>query len=292
MTTSDGQVVGVTTVVDHGPRSSRWNMVVLSDGYRSTELAKYSTDVENFINAIKNTKPIDELWNAINIHRVNVTSIDSGADDPIACGGTGATPRTYFDATFCASGIRRALVVDNATALQVANTRVPEWDMVLVLVNSSIHGGTGGNVATSSTAVGFSETVIHEMGHSAFKLADEYEYYAGCESGETGHDKYLGSERFEPNVTIYRNRNTNKWRHLILPTTPMPTTSNTNCTECDSQSNPLPNRRIGAFEGARYYHCGLFRPEFNCKMKTLGPAFCAICQQQIHKILLPFLPRP
>src|SRR5687767_13873156 len=133
MTTSDGQVLDVTTVVDHGPSSLRWNMVVMGDGYRSTELSKYSTDVETFINAIKNTKPFDELFNAINIHRVNVTSIDSGADDPVTCGGNGATPRTYFDATFCGLGIgiRRLLVVNDSTAIQVANSRVPEWDMIL-----------------------------------------------------------------------------------------------------------------------------------------------------------------
>jgi hypothetical protein len=292
MTTGDGQVLGVTIVVDHGPSSLRWNMVVMGDGYRSTELAKYSTDVETFIIAIKNTKPFDELWNAINIHRVDVTSTDSGANDPVACGGTGASPRTYFDATFCGggSGIRRALLVNNSTAIKLANTRVPEWDMILVLVNSSIHGGTGGTVGTSSTAPRFSETVIHEMGHSAFRLADEYEYYAGCESGETGHDIYSGLEPHEPNVTINRDRNTNKWRHLILPTTSMPTTSNTNCAKCDSQPNPLPDGTVGIFEGGRYFHCGLFRPEFNCKMKALGPPFCAVCQIQIRKVLSPFLP--
>ena len=128
------------------------------------------------------------------------------------------------------------------------------------------------------------------MGHSAFQLADEYEYYAGCESGETGHDVYTGSEPFEPNVTSNRNRNTNKWRHLILPTTPIPTTSNVNCAQCDSQPNPLPNRTVGIFEGGGYFHCGLFRPEFYCKMKALGPPFCSVCQQQIRKILSPFLP--
>ena len=192
MTVTDGQVIGVNTVVDHGSRSLRWNMVVMGDGYRSTELTKYAADVETFINAIKTTKPFDELCNAINIHRINVTSLDSGADDPVACGGSAATPRIYFDATYCASGIRRALIVNDSTAIEVANTRVPEWDMILVLVNSSIHGGTGGNVGTSATPPNFSETVIHEMGHSAFKLADEYEYYAGCGSGESGHDVYSG----------------------------------------------------------------------------------------------------
>ena len=92
------------------------------------------------INHLKNTRPFDELWNAINIYRVDVTSTDSGADDPAACGGPGATPATYFDASFCNSGIRRALVVNNTTAITVANQQIPEWDVILVIVNSNIYG--------------------------------------------------------------------------------------------------------------------------------------------------------
>ena len=73
------------------------------------------------INHLKNTRPLDELWNAINIYRVDVVSTDSGADDPVACGGTGAAPATYFDGSFCDGGIRRALDVNSTTAITVAN---------------------------------------------------------------------------------------------------------------------------------------------------------------------------
>ena len=173
--------------------------------------------------------------------------------------------------------------------MQVASDRVPEWDMILVLVNSTVYGGSGGAVATSSTHPSASEIVIHEIGHTAFGLADEYEYYAGCGSGEVGHDVYTGPEPFEPNVTINTDRNTNKWRHLILPTTPMPTTSHANCSQCDPQPSPVPQGTVGTFEGDQYFHCGKFRPEFNCKMRVLGPPFCAVCREVIHNTFSPFL---
>ena len=253
MTTADGNIIGTDIVVNHGLPSRRWNLVVLGDGYRTSELIKYRYDVQNFIDKLKDTKPFDELWNAINIYRIDVSSTDSGADDPVACGGTGATPATYFDATFCGNGIQRLLIVNNTTAMQVASDRVPEWDMILVLVNSTVYGGSGGAVATSSTHPSASEIVIHEIGHTAFGLADEYEYYAGCGSGEVGHDVYTGPEPFEPNVTINTDRNTNKWRHLILPTTPMPTTSNANCSECDPQPSPVPQGTVGTFEGGSIF---------------------------------------
>ena len=52
-----------------------------------------------FVTAFRATPPFDELSPAINVFRINVSSTDSGADDPVSGGGTGATARTYFDAT-------------------------------------------------------------------------------------------------------------------------------------------------------------------------------------------------
>jgi hypothetical protein len=57
-------------------------------------------------------------------------------------------------------------------------------------------------VAVFSTHPEASEIGLHEMGHTAFGFADEYEYYAGCTSGEAGHDRYPGLEPHQPNVSI------------------------------------------------------------------------------------------
>ena len=39
MSTSEGYVIGTTKLVDHGPDSARWNLVILGDGYQASELA-------------------------------------------------------------------------------------------------------------------------------------------------------------------------------------------------------------------------------------------------------------
>ena len=290
MTTSDGNVIGTTTVVDHGPRALRWNLVVMGDGYQQGQMNQFSNDVQNFVNTLQTSDPFNTIWNAINIHRIDVTSTDSGADDPTGCGGSGASPRTYFDASFCNGGIQRLLLVDNATAISVANQQVPEWDMIMVIVNSTIYGGAGGSVAVFSLASNANEIAIHEMGHTAFGLADEYEYYAGCGSGETTQNRYTGIEPSEPNVTANANITTNKWRDLIQSSTAMPTTINANCSQCDTQASPVPRGTVGAFEGAYYHHCGAFRPEFDCKMRALGHPFCAVCRRVIVQNLKPFMP--
>ena len=295
MGVTDGTVIGRTKILDNGSPAARWNLVLLSDGYRATEMAQYATDAQNFVNSLVATPPFSDsylfgrrLHDAINVYRVDVSSTDSGADDPVPCGGTGAMPATYFDASFCNSGVQRLLIVNNATALNVATTQVPQVHMVMVMVNSSIYGGSGGSVATFSKAPSANEIALHEMGHTAFGLADEYEYWAGC--GETGHDHHPAIEPTEPNVTIDSNRATNKWRDLIAASTPMPTTNNADCSQCDPQPSPVAAGTVGAFEGAHYYHCDSFRPEFNCKMRALGFPFCAVCQRVIRRRLEPHLP--
>ena len=294
MGVTDGTIVDNTKILNNGSPSARWNLVLLSEGYRATELSQFATDAQNFVNQLTVTPPFSDeyfcqhLYNAINVYRVDVSSTDSGADDPVACGGTGAAPATYFDARFCNSGIQRLLVVNNTTALNVATAQVPQAHMVMVMVNSPIYGGSGGSVATFSKAPSANEIALHEMGHTAFGLADEYEYWSGC--GESGHDHHPATEPTEPNVTIDSNRATIKWGDLIAASTSVPTTTNADCTQCDPQSNPVITGTVGAFEGAHYFHCGAYRPQFDCRMRALTFPYCAVCQRAIRRRLEPFLP--
>jgi hypothetical protein len=296
MSAADGSVTGSLKIVDHGADALRFNVVVLGDGYRSAEMAKFHADVQAFVDALRQNAPFDALWCGINVYRIDVASTDSGADDPVACGdgtaGSGVVARTYFDATFCGNtAIRRLLTCDTASARSVAQAHVPAAHVIMVIVNSAQYGGSGGDVATFSSAPGAYEIALHEMGHTAFGLADEYESYAGCASGETGHDVYTGAEPAEPNVTRNTNRATIKWRSVLTSTTDaLPTTANANCAQCDAQPNPRAPDYVGAYEGARYMHCGCYRPSYDCRMRTLGMPFCAACRKAIRDALAPYLP--
>lgn len=296
MSSSDGYIAGLHKIVDHGPNSQRYNIVILGDGYRASELGQYATDVQNFLNTFRATAPYTNLWCGINFFRVDVVSTDSGADDPGTCAdgstGSGATPRTYFDSTFCSDGkIRRLLDCDKASAKATAIAQVPEVHMTMVIVNTSQYGGSGGAVAVFSTASSAAEIGLHEMGHTAFGFADEYEYYQGCGTGETGHDHFSGGEPSEPNVTANTNSATIKWNTLLTNAADgLPTTTNANCGDCDTQANPRGAAYVGAYEGAHYFHCGCYRPSFDCRMRALNNPFCAVCQGVITAALQPFLP--
>jgi hypothetical protein len=287
MGTSDGHVVGTTQIVNHGSPAVRWNVVILSEGYTDAQLGQFHSDVDSFLATLSTTPPFDGLWCGINVYRVDVASTDSGADDPATCGGPGTTAATYFDATFCGDGvIRRLLVVDDATVHQVVNAQAPQAHVILVMVNTTEYGGSGGGVATFSLAPGAADIGIHETGHTAFGLADEYAYYADC--SEPGHDHHPAGEPAQPNVTLDDNRATIKWRDLILASTPMPTMANPDCAHCDTRPSPVPAGTVGAFEGAHYYRCGAYRGEYNCKMRELGQPFCAVCRKAIRQTLARF----
>ena len=299
MGNADGAVLGLTKIVDHGSPADRWNLVITGDGYQQAELATFATDADDVVNALFATPPFNDhmglfwvpLSDAINVYRMDVRSNQSGADDPAACGGTGAAVATYFDASFCSGGVRRGLAVNSGAVVNEVTALLPNYHAILVIVNSPIYGGTGGQVGVFSKAPSAMEIAIHELGHSAFGLADEYEYYAGC-GLEAGHDHHPAVEPGEPNVTIDTNRATIKWGDLIAATTPLPTTDNADCTVCDPQPSPVAPGTVGAFEGAHYYHCDAYRPEFNCKMRMLGVPFCAVCRRVIREALATHLPPP
>jgi hypothetical protein len=296
MSTADGQVVGSTKLVDNGPAAMRWNLVLMGDGYQASELPTFRSDADAFVERLRSTEPFDELMGGINVFLVDVQSNDSGARNLI----TGAAARTFFDASFGNQGIERLLIVNNQLALDTALTATGlqnnHVQMTMVIVNSLTYGGSGesvGSVAVFSRHPNGLETAIHEMGHAAFHLADEYETFAGCDSGEAGHDVYNLPEPVEPNVTADISGLTSgkKWSNLVTASTPLPTTTNPNPARCDPrQESPVLLGTVGAFEGARYFHSGAFRPEFNCRMRVLGDPFCRVCQDIIRRTLAPFVP--
>lgn len=296
MSTADGKVLGATRIVDHGPDGARWNLVLLAEGYRESELGQFASDAKNFADTLFATPPVDDLRTAINIHRIDVTSTDSGADKANSCTDT-TDVKTYFDATFCSDGLDRLLTVDTATVMAVVEEQVPLWDVAMVIVNSTTYGGSGAHqvpvfsLHPSAYLIG-----LHELGHSGFGLADEYGNRRGCgktereQDNQDGYDHYGGSEPVQPNITAQTGRDAIKWRHLIQPSTPLPTTTNPDCLNCPTQPNPFSSDTIGAYEGAGYYHCGLYRPQYDCRMNHLDQPYCAVCQQRIRETLTPYLP--
>jgi hypothetical protein len=296
--TADGTILGLTKILDNGPDNQRFNIVVVAEGYQGATAAAqadFNSRCDQIVARFRAEPWFSEgLLAAINIHRLNVGSVDSGADNPAACAdmstATAVTARTYFDATYCSGGVRRCLAADWGLVRRTLDAQLPAWNAAALLVNSPMRGGcASGNVFATALSTDWLDVVMHELGHAAFRLADEYEYRRGCGSGETDRNNAPPGEPMERNITATAGLAGLKWAHLVGPLTPVSTMQNPDCTACD----PRPNVRaddleIGLYEGAGSFHCGYFRLAYACKMRNASRPFCRVCAEAIHNRLRPY----
>lgn len=283
MSAADGMVIGLTKIFDSGTPATRWNLVFVSDGYQAAELGQFATDAQAVVDRLLAEPPFDRpaIQCGINVYRLDVTSTESGADKPNCSdgGGDGSTVATYFDSTFCANGQDQRLLSGNTTlARDTVEAWLPGWDQIIVICNDPERGGAGGQVAwTSNSGADWREVAIHELGHSAFGLADEYDY--------GGPDTFEAGEPGEPNVTTDSNPATCKWSALVTAGPGNPTRANPDCTATDPGPSPVAAGTVGTFEGAKYSHCGCYRPVWNCMMRDTGAPFCPVCTDTIVDVM-------
>ena len=258
----EAQSFKVDTIFFSGKSEKFINIVILPDGYQESELAKFKTDAEAFVNVFFTVQPFDRYSNYFNVFIVNVPSNESGADHP----GT-ATDVTepahevqsvdnYFGSTFDYFDIHRLLVpLEEGKIFSVLANNVPLYDQAIILANTPYYGGSGGTFATASLHSQSIEVTIHELGHSFAGLSDEY--YAG--------DFYAGEN---VNMTKETDPEKVRWKNWI-----------------------------GTNEVGIYQHCcsgnsaQWYRPHQSCKMRMLGAPFCSVCQQaiveRIHRLVSP-----
>lgn len=282
----DGAVVGLAKIVDAGPPAKRWNLVIVAEGYRQAELGQFAIDARSLADRLFLEPPftLAKVRRAINVYRLDVRSTQSGADKPRCAdgGGSGTRAATYFDARFCFDGrTQRLLAGDFALAMATVSRVLPQWHQILMLVNDSERGGAGGQVGWfSNGGAGWRDVAIHEMGHSAFHLADEYDY--------GGPARWPGGEPEEPNVSAVADPRRVKWRKLVTAGRAKPTRANPDCARTDPGPSPVAATVVGTFEGARYSHCAAYRPAWDCKMRTTTAPFCPVCADVIVKTMAPF----
>ncbi|OAD18731.1 Na-Ca exchanger/integrin-beta4 domain protein, partial [Candidatus Thiomargarita nelsonii] len=266
-------VVPVTTILNNGDSANRIDLSILGDGYTASELSQYASDVQNAIDGLFDSEPFKEYQNYFNVHRLDVTSNESGADHP------SDTPPKYkdtaLDATYNCAGIERMICVNHGKVNNILFDSVQpnQRDMVLILVNDTKYGGSGGSFAVASIHNSVIELVLHELGHSFGLLADEYDY-GNC---------YNAFEPWQPNVTKEINRHLIKWNvgggpptGWIDLATPIPTFGS------------IPGVP-GLYEGAKYCRTGLYRPTYNSKMRSLWRPFEQINEEQLIKRIYHFV---
>ncbi|HEX7314812.1 MAG TPA: M64 family metallopeptidase [Pyrinomonadaceae bacterium] len=248
----------VETIVNNGDPSNRVDIAILGDGYTAAEMSKYRTDIQQFVQLMFEQEPLREYQRYFNVHRIDVVSAESGADHPEL----GTSRNTAFDSAYNCAGIQRLICASNFKVSNVANASLApaQLDLIILIVNDPVYGGSGGSIAIASTHTQAVELVLHESGHTFGLLADEYT--------STPPPCSNASEPSEANVTRATARAAIKWNAWIDPATTIPT------------SSTLP-AVPGLYEGARYCTTGLYRPTFNSKMRTLGTPYEQVNSEQL-----------
>lgn len=272
----------------NGPPINRLDVLIIGDGYTAAQQTQFNNDALNVANAFMAISPFSVYGNYVNIDALFIASNQSGADHPVynaACvqtdplhptccpeqqpgGGPGSSTfvSTAFDATFCAYGIQRLLIVDTGKVFTAAAAK-PDWDTIIVIVNDAMYGGSGGTLAVASMHASAVPIIQHEFGHSFMLLADEYSTaYPGY---PTCSDTIPGATPCEPNVTDANTRATVKWNYWIAPATAVPTIN-----------PPILPTDAGAWQGARYQTTGMYRQGYNCIMRTLSGPYCTVDGEQ------------
>lgn len=238
----------------------RFTLLVLADGYPAARLDEFADRVDLFCHSLFRAEPFDRLRRLVSVYRL---------DRPDPPGSAGLHGR-FSERAGGRTG--RLLTLDVAAARQRADAALPGADMVLVQCDRAEYGGSGGEIAVFSAHPRAVEIALHEMGHTAFGLGDEYDYPAADDQpDEVGADPFPVEPPF-PNLTVDPHPARLKWRALVAPGTALPTTD--------------PTVAVGTFEGGNYRRHGVYRPSADCRMRTIGQPFCAVCQQQIRAVLL------
>ncbi len=242
------QTSTLATVEENGSRGTRLNLVFLSEGYTSSQMGTFASDVQACVDFLFTKEPWVRYRSYCNIYRIEIASNQSGTDN----GESGIARDTYFQTGFNTPGIPQLNTLagtGSSRAYSLLNKHVPEYDIPIILINDSKYGGSGGPLALTTTDEYSAGILEHELGHSFAKLTDEYD------------DAYAGYPATEyPNATAKTQRSQIRWNVWIQPTTPLPTP------EFDpAYADPV----VGLFEGANYRATGWYRPHDNALMRNL-----------------------
>lgn len=266
LNSTNAQTFQVDTLQYKGDANKYINLVIMGDGYTSTEQSVFVTDAMNLSNYFLGQTPWSNYVNYFNVFAIEVISAQSGAKHPNTASDCSSAnplvpvsnPNTYFGSTFDYYGIHRLVVpINTSNIFNALAANFPNYDQILIVVNSPYYGGSGGTFATSTVATSSNEIISHELAHSFANLSDEY--YVG--------DSYAYES---PNMTQETNPTLVKWK------------------------NWYGYNGIGIYQHCCGGNSALwYKPHSNCKMQYLGPPFCSVCSQtiieSIHSLVNPIV---
>ncbi|MCD4664798.1 MAG: IgA Peptidase M64 [Bacteroidales bacterium] len=252
-----------------GNHHKKLDIVIIPDGYTEPEMSKFHNDCERFMNCFFGVEPFKTHKDKVNFWAVDAFSEESGTDIP----GKHIWKNTVINTHFYTFGHERYLTTQDIETLRDIAAYVP-YDQIYILVNTSKYGGGGIYNYYSLCSADHPQSgrvFTHEFGHAFAALADEY----GYDNGKAEDIYDMTVEPWQVNITNLVDF-ASKWKNLVENDTPIPT-----------DATPENYNKIGAFEGAGYVKEKIFRPTYDCKMRSNDTdEFCPVCYKAVLDMLL------
>ncbi len=239
-------------VLHQGSASETINIAFLAEGYQEQEMDVFIEDCKIALEAFFAHEPYKSMADRFTITAVKSPSIDSGTSEP----GKGIWKNTALSSHFDTFYSQRYLTTLHIKDMHNLLAGTP-YEHIIVLVNTERYGGGGilnSYNLTSTHHDRYKPVVVHEFGHSFIGLADEYAYEhedlklypRGVEPWEANISRQLSEQKLE------------EWK--VLGAT--------------------------IHEGAGYNQKGIYRPFYDCRMRTNeNPDFCPVCLEETKRVI-------
>ncbi len=255
-------------IVNSGMSNKKLDIVIISEGYKKSEMKKFLADSERLTDSLFSFSPFKENKDKFNVWIVEAPSINSGTDIP----GHDIWKETVLNSNFFTFDSERYLTTKDIKTTRNIAAVVP-YDQIYILVNTAKYGGGAiynhYNLSCSDHALAHF-VFVHELGHGFASLADEY--YTSDVSYNDYYD--LTVEPYQANITTLVDFD-KKWKSMLDKNTPVPTPTTKKYID-----------KLGVFEGGGYLAKGIYRPKFNCLMKSFSTnEFCPVCKKAIIEMI-------
>lgn len=248
------------------------DIAIVAEGYTAAQQKKFFADAQKLADDLFTHEPFKRHKQRINVYAIAAPSADTNVSEPHL----GAWRNTAVGAHFYTFYEPRYLTTPHVFALRNYAALVP-YDAIYILANTPTYGGGGiynfYALASADSQRAKSHVVVHEFGHSFAGLGDEY----FKEQPDVLDDMYdLKDEPWEPNITSLVNFDA-KWKSDLPTGAIIPT-------RVTDETKKLP---IGVFEGGGYLTKGMYRPAYDCRMRTNdAKGFCPVCEKAVERMIL------
>ncbi len=249
------------------------DIAILAEGYTEEEMGVFMEDARRTVDILFGYEPYASYRDRFNVVAVAAPSEDSDVTIPRKDLWRNTAVSSHFD-TFYSD---RYLTVKELHKVYDLLAGIPA-EHIILLANTDTYGGGGifnSYALTTAHNSLFPQVMVHEFGHSFAGLGDEYFYAIPDPFTATLYPADV--EPWEPNITNLTDFQS-KWAELIPEGTPMPTPEEHSHHDCTT---------VGLYEGGGYLLKGMYRPTWDCRMRTNeAPTFCPVCQRAIERTIL------